>query len=341
MALVRVRYSGWGPAAGVCACDDVGDGRPPGFLRPQAIACPAEMRFLSKRSRAGRTQPGPGAKRPKPGWSRPVATPMSTPCPPHSGRPTAAGPAAAATEPAGAARAACSCIALVAVPDSDRDLLLTTIAGPSNSSFTIRSFEWLRDHGAAKIASQIESIYYTLNAPSTGGPALHATALRISRAVAADAPARHRPADSPGAARRGRVGADRDLERRQLPGPDHPVPQRPQLPADGGRGGLDRHAPHLDRALPGPAGALGQPAARPDGGPAGAALAAAGHLQQRLQAPGLPRRLRRSAGSPTPRCTPGWRTIVGYANGRVDIPDWTGGPRGPGRGATSPARTCP
>ncbi len=49
---------------------------------------------------------------------------------------------------------------------------VATISGPSNSSFTIRAFEWLRDHGAARIASQIESFYYSLNAPSTGGPAL-------------------------------------------------------------------------------------------------------------------------------------------------------------------------
>jgi len=33
---------------------------------------------------------------------------------------------------------------------------LTTLLGPSNSSFTIRSFEWLRYHGAAQISSQIE-----------------------------------------------------------------------------------------------------------------------------------------------------------------------------------------
>jgi hypothetical protein len=49
-----------------------------------------------------------------------------------------------------------------------------SVAGPSNSSFTIRSFEWLRDHGAAQIASQIEGIYYTLNAPATGGAPLRA-----------------------------------------------------------------------------------------------------------------------------------------------------------------------
>ncbi len=54
----------------------------------------------------------------------------------------------------------------------------TTMASPSNSTLMIRSFEWLRDHGAAQIASQIESIYYSLNAPSTGGPALHKLPLK-------------------------------------------------------------------------------------------------------------------------------------------------------------------
>ena len=48
----------------------------------------------------------------------------------------------------------------------------TTMAGPSNSSFTIRTFEWLRDHGGAGIATSLESWYYSMNAPSTGGPAL-------------------------------------------------------------------------------------------------------------------------------------------------------------------------
>lgn len=60
----------------------------------------------------------------------------------------------------------------------------TALAERSNSSLTIRSFEWLRDHGAAQIASQIESVYYTLNAPATGGPALRALPLK-ARVVAA------------------------------------------------------------------------------------------------------------------------------------------------------------
>jgi hypothetical protein len=60
----------------------------------------------------------------------------------------------------------CLCLVPVAISYA------TTLAGPSNSSFAIRTFEWLRDHGAARIASQIEGVYYSLTAPATGGPAL-------------------------------------------------------------------------------------------------------------------------------------------------------------------------
>ena len=48
------------------------------------------------------------------------------------------------------------------------------LTGPSNSTFGIRSVEWLRDHGAANIVAKVESIYYSLTAPAKGGPALRA-----------------------------------------------------------------------------------------------------------------------------------------------------------------------
>ena len=48
----------------------------------------------------------------------------------------------------------------------------SAMAAPSNSSFSIRAVEWLRDNGAAGIASKLESAYYSANAPSTGGAAL-------------------------------------------------------------------------------------------------------------------------------------------------------------------------
>ena len=60
----------------------------------------------------------------------------------------------------------------------------SSVTGPSNSSFTINAVEWLRDHGAAGFASSLESVYYSFNAPSTGGPALRRLRLH-SHAVAA------------------------------------------------------------------------------------------------------------------------------------------------------------
>jgi hypothetical protein len=60
-------------------------------------------------------------------------------------------------------------------------LLLTTgiafasaMSRPSNVSFGIRFVEWLRDNGAASLVSDVEAVYYSVNAPSTGGPALRA-----------------------------------------------------------------------------------------------------------------------------------------------------------------------
>jgi Phosphodiester glycosidase len=47
-----------------------------------------------------------------------------------------------------------------------------TMSKPSNTSFGIRSIEWLRSNGGAGLVSRIENIYYTLTAPSKGGPQL-------------------------------------------------------------------------------------------------------------------------------------------------------------------------
>jgi hypothetical protein len=48
------------------------------------------------------------------------------------------------------------------------------ITGRYNVSAGIETVEWLRDHGASPLVSQVEDWYYTLNAPATGGPALRA-----------------------------------------------------------------------------------------------------------------------------------------------------------------------
>jgi len=51
---------------------------------------------------------------------------------------------------------------------------VSTMNEPSNSSFGIRTVEWLREHGAAGLVAKVESTYYTLTAPSKGGPTLRA-----------------------------------------------------------------------------------------------------------------------------------------------------------------------
>jgi hypothetical protein len=45
---------------------------------------------------------------------------------------------------------------------------------PSNSSLGIRTVEWLRANGGAGLVTRVENIYYTLTAPSKGGPRLKA-----------------------------------------------------------------------------------------------------------------------------------------------------------------------
>jgi hypothetical protein len=51
---------------------------------------------------------------------------------------------------------------------------LGAMSQSSNSSLGIRTVEWLRDNGAAGLVARVESIYYTLTAPSKGGATLHA-----------------------------------------------------------------------------------------------------------------------------------------------------------------------
>jgi hypothetical protein len=43
---------------------------------------------------------------------------------------------------------------------------------PSSSSLGIRTVEWLRENGARGLVNDVENFYYSLNAPSKGGPAL-------------------------------------------------------------------------------------------------------------------------------------------------------------------------
>ena len=58
------------------------------------------------------------------------------------------------------------------------------LTGRSDSGIGIRTVEWLRDNGARGLVDRVENVYYSLTAPSKGGPPLKALP-RQSGAVAA------------------------------------------------------------------------------------------------------------------------------------------------------------
>jgi hypothetical protein len=75
---------------------------------------------------------------------------------------------------------------------------LNTINQPSNSSVGIRTVEWLRDHGAAGLVAQVESIYYGLTAPGKGGPTLRALPrVGFGTGATATASSEYRPSTVP------------------------------------------------------------------------------------------------------------------------------------------------
>jgi hypothetical protein len=63
----------------------------------------------------------------------------------------------------------------------------------SNAPFGIRTVEWLRDHGAAGLVAKVESIYYSLTAPSKGGPTLKSLPHVGYGAAGTTAPTEYRP----------------------------------------------------------------------------------------------------------------------------------------------------
>lgn len=86
------------------------------------------------------------------------------------------------------------------------------LTNPSDSSLSIRTVEWLRDNGARALVNKVENVYYSLTAPATGGPGLHALPQQAAaagalaqarRAARAYRPPRIRPALHPALAGEG------------------------------------------------------------------------------------------------------------------------------------------
>ncbi len=201
---------------------------------------------------------------------------------------------------------------------------LTTIAGPSNSNLTIRTFEWLRDHGAAKIASQIESIYYSWNAPSTGGAALRKLSLPSRTPAATVHPPDVVPVIQPGL-----PGEGRWVPTETWSGSDAPVqitqfrsdPNYPQMVAgvawiNTSRTWLSLNPGRLEPSVSLPRGPMEVPAgARPR-------LLATFNSAFKLQDSGGGFAVGGQTYAPM---KDGMATVIGYSDGRVDIQAWSGG----------------
>jgi hypothetical protein len=167
------------------------------------------------------------------------------------------------------------------------------VAGPSNVSFGVRAVEWLRDNGAAGAVSEVESIYYSLNAPSTGGPPLKQLPKVGSRArvrFGSYAPPPIFPAITPALPGEGQWHGTGPLVAGGPPVLVTTFRSDPNYPQIGRRRRVDRRHADAARAVSGPRRATQrrQPAG---GGAPGASLRFAGDVQQWLQARGLGGRL--------------------------------------------------
>src|ERR1700694_5634328 len=203
---------------------------------------------------------------------------------------------------------------------------LTTISRPSNSNFMINSFEWLRDHGAAPIASQIENFYYSLNAPSTGGAALRKLPLR-SHAVAQFHPPDVAPVLHPALSGEG-VWAPSET----WSGASPPVqitqfrsdPNFPQMVAgvawiDTARTRIGYYPGRLEPSVSLPArGAMEVPSQ------SRSRLTATFNSAFKLSDSGGGFALDGHTYAPL---KDGLATLIGYSNGRVDVVAWSGGPQ--------------
>jgi hypothetical protein len=205
------------------------------------------------------------------------------------------------------------------------------ISRKSNSSLGIRTVEWLRDNGGAGLVARVESIYYSLTAPSKGGPTLRALpkvgfgttagTLEVARAYR---PARIPPLLRPGLPGEGVWHATRPGLEANPPVLVSTLRNQPEYPRvlaglawiDTKRTAIALHPGRLEPSVTLPRGAMDVPRrARPRllasfnsgfklsdsrGG-----FAVNGHTYAKLQN--------------------GQATLVGYSDGQVDVIDWRDG----------------
>ena len=132
----------------------------------------------------------------------------------------------------------------------------TTMLKPSSLPLWPRSVEWLRAHQGNWLVDEVEHYYYSLKAPSKGGPQL--TSLpsvgqpapkTVPRPTGADRRGRVAPAHQaglrPSPTRRGRLERDRAPRPRPSARARHHVPHGTRLPADRCLRRVVRSRPHI------------------------------------------------------------------------------------------------
>jgi hypothetical protein len=206
------------------------------------------------------------------------------------------------------------------------------MAGPSNVSFGVRAVEWLRNNGAAGVVSDVESVYYSLNAPATGGPPLKRLP-RVGSGTQVRAttytPGPIAPAISPGLSGEGQWRGTGPLVRGAAPvlvTTFRPDPSYPQLVA--GVAWIDhtktRVALYPGRYEP-PNDGSQQAQVPPE---LRSSLLATFNSGFKLEDSGGGFF---SQGRSYAALKQGQATLIGYSDGAVDIRTWTGGPDpGPG-----------
>jgi len=208
------------------------------------------------------------------------------------------------------------------------------ISQPSNSSLGIRTVEWLRDNGAAGLVARVESIYYSLTAPSKGGPTLRALPrVGYGAAAASKLASEYRPARVPALLHPALPGegvwhATRPSLEANPPVLLATVRNQPEYPRvlvglawiNTKRSTIALHAGRLEPSVTLPRGPMDVPTTRRPRllasfnsgfkrSDSGGGFALNGHTYATMRN--------------------GQGTLVGYASGRVDILDWSYGPTVP------------
>jgi Phosphodiester glycosidase len=209
---------------------------------------------------------------------------------------------------------------------------LSTMTQPSNSTFVIRSFEWLRDHGAAGLAVTAEDIIYSLSAPSTGGPGLRSLPRGNGISAELSSGAAHPPNVAP-VIRPALAGEGMWVPSESWTGSSHPVqiaqfrsdPNYPQMVAgvawiDTAQTTIALYPGRLEPPVSLPRGAMQVPLSMRG------RLLATFNSGFKLQDSGGGFAVGGSTYAPM---RPGVATLVRYTNGRVDITSWAGGAQVP------------